>query len=400
MNKALQWIVIVTNKDLTITPLHQWFEAFLPRIIILTSANLGDAFKLHFEEVYCVEDYNNDSEFFQVANEILSKNKGDIQALCYLVEQDVERCGVLRDKHGIAGMGHNISLLFRDKNLMKAALEGHVTLPKYKRIDSNEDLDVFVNKVGYPFVLKPLNMYGSTDVIIIHNENERPKIVSGLLAEEFIDGKMFHVDGFMAEGNIFATTVSFYLNGALAFNNCLPLGSVQLENDSDDFQRVIEFTKKVVVGLPPTPTSIFHLELFEKNQSRELVFCEIACRIGGAHVYDVMNHTFGTDVVKLWLAAQMGFDWFDQLQPESRMRHGWILIPPKKGTLKAIREREMPSFVKRYIKESMLPKEYKGATMSVERIASFVVIAENSSQVEMMLKQCSLIADEVIEWAN
>ena len=120
--------------------------------------------------------------------------------------------------------------------------------------------------------------------------------------------------------------------------------------------------------------------------------------MGGAHIYDVMNRTYGTDIVKLWLAAQMGFDWFDQLQPENPERHGWVLIPPKRGTLKAIKEKEMPDFVKRYIRELDVPKNYEEATMSIDRVASFVVAGSCSDDVNKMLNECISIAEEVIEW--
>lgn len=390
-------IFLFTNKGLNITPIHEWFEEYLDDIAIFTEQPLVEEFGCYFKEVYGVQDYLNDAVFHSVANAALSDRPVPVRALCYLVEADVDRCAFLRDLHGIAGMSHADALVFRDKHLMKQRVSRHVKTPRFQMVNDGQAIAAFADEVGYPIVLKPLDRFGSLSVVVIRGVNNIPSITMPMLVEEYVDGGMYHVDGFMRNGRPFASTVSVYKNGCLAFGEGRSLGSYQLDKASAEHERVMAFTRATLQALPHTDPCLFHLEVFVRPDG-ELLFCEIAARMGGGHIYDVLNATLGADVVKLWLAAQMGLDWFDQLKPESNRRHGFLLVPPLDGTLKTVRRVDVPDYVMRSSLPQDTPRRYARAAMSVDRVASFVVHGSSSAEVAARLDDCENLVRQALVW--
>lgn len=88
----------------------------------------------------------------------------------------------------------------QDKYTQKQTFEkSGIPLPKYDKIDSIDDLKIFGNKYGYPFLLKARKYgYDGYGNATVHNEEEaikswnkfNEKEKRPLLAEEFIDFKM------------------------------------------------------------------------------------------------------------------------------------------------------------------------------------------------------------------
>ena len=165
------------------------------------------------------------------------------------------------------------------------------------------------------------------------------------MLEAFVAGPVFHMDGFTAGQELLYLSVSRYINDCLSFNESLPLGSVQLDRDSEDFRLAESFTAKVLRALPPVGFSPFHLEAFRRPDG-ELVFCEIACRLGGAHVVQALTYATGVNPARLWIRHQAGLADGPETAREladADGRYGWLLIPPRPGRLLEVREPLWPA---------------------------------------------------------
>lgn len=122
--------------------------------------------------------------------------------------------------------------------------------------------------------------------------------------------------------------VSRYINDCLAFEaGRQPLGSVVVQ-DSPLRTRVHEFARRCVSGLGMTNMP-FHLELFVTPDG-DLVFLEIAGRIGGAEVPYLLDKVFGVNLFELWLDAlcEGGARVPRQTGDPSG---GWLIIPKPAG---------------------------------------------------------------------
>ena len=82
-----------------------------------------------------------------------------------------------------------------------------IRTPKYKLVESYFDLDEFIERNGYPFVIKPLDGAGAIGVTIIKGEDELKEYLltcgtGKKLCEEYIPYDVYHVDGMVLDGTI------------------------------------------------------------------------------------------------------------------------------------------------------------------------------------------------------
>lgn len=106
--------------------------------------------------------------------------------------------------------------------------------------------------------------------------------------EESIPRSICRVDGFCVEGEVLFACTSRYVNDCLAFHDSVPLGSAQLDPGDLLAAELTQLTRAVVTAFPRTDRRLFHLEVIVDGRMGELVFCEIACRLGSGHTMETL----------------------------------------------------------------------------------------------------------------
>ncbi|MFJ6798070.1 acetyl-CoA carboxylase biotin carboxylase subunit family protein [Streptomyces sp. NPDC091268] len=138
--------------------------------------------------------------------------------------------------------------------------------------------------------------------------------------EEYVEGDILHTDALVRDGALEHAVTSRYVNKPADYATGSPLGSHQLPFDP----RHHAFARDVVRALGITSGSI-HLEFFETPR-RELVFLEIANRMGGAGVVDAhLRHT-GIHLPSHEIALTLGLPRPTPDTPTGRY-HGWLVFP-------------------------------------------------------------------------
>lgn len=159
---------------------------------------------------------------------------------------------------------------------------------------------------------------------------------NGALLEEFVEGDFFHIDGaFNATGMI--AMAHAYINSCYDhYANLKPLGSVGVD-DVALRRRLIDFAETVVAALP-LREGIFHLEVI-RTPADELIFLEIACRIGGGEIYSNFADVYNFDLFGFCVASQLG-----QSPSLSALREqdiaGWLMLndfPHRPGVFTQLR---------------------------------------------------------------
>jgi biotin carboxylase len=113
---------------------------------------------------------------------------------------------LIAETFGISGPTIMAAQISANKYLQrsKAKQEGILT-PEFALIRFKEDIYKFIESVGYPIILKPIDNRGSFGVVKVNNEHEIDKayldaIVNSysrlLIAEQFINGTEITVDGY------------------------------------------------------------------------------------------------------------------------------------------------------------------------------------------------------------
>jgi biotin carboxylase len=217
----------------------------------------------------------------------------------------------LREALGIPGMSVDTVRGFRDKQVMKErAIAAGLRVPRSARARSAAEARAAAGALGYPLVVKPISGAGSADTFEVGSEREleqvlaRTQHVRELSIEEFIDGEEFTFDCVCIDGTPAFMNVAQYLPK--------PLIARSNEWISPIITTVRELRQPAVAGgialghgilsALGMGTGFTHMEWFKKP-SGDVVFGEIGCRPGGAHLVDQMNYTCDIDLFREWARA-------------------------------------------------------------------------------------------------
>jgi predicted ATP-grasp superfamily ATP-dependent carboligase len=254
-----------------------------------------------------VEDLN-DFEALCGAVQKITDHVGPVDRLVAVSEATLAIAAEVRAALDIPGPRPEDVALYRNKLRMKEAVaKAGIRAPRFASCDNAESTVDFARATGYPLILKPVSGAGSRGVHRIEDEAALTTLLDQIDTadyelEEYVDGPIYHVDGFVGEDSqIPFMAVSRYINDCLSFEAAgQPLGSVVVQA-SPLRSRVEEFARRCVSALNMASMP-FHLELFVTAEG-DLVFLEIAGRIGGAEVPYLTEKLFGINLFQPWLDA-------------------------------------------------------------------------------------------------
>ncbi len=301
-------------------------------------------------------------------------------------EYDLERAARIRADLGIPGQSPVSALSFRDKVVMKQVAGRAVATPRFARLETFTDLIDFIDDNGYPVVVKPVKQGGSRDIVVLRDEDElvafsRRHWRDDLMAEEYIEGDIYHVDAVLADGYRFVAS-SRYLRNCLGVLSGQNNGSLQLHPRDKLAKRLEEFLDSVLDVLDTPATGAYHLEVFHTVED-ELLLCEIASRVGGSRIPALTRATYGLDLLTTWLRLSCGLPVDPAPSTPPNALHGAVAIVPPGRPVSAPR-RPPFEWVRHYQVNDKLPS---GATAqnSTSHLCFAIVEGADTLQLEQRL---------------
>ncbi|WP_433760190.1 ATP-grasp domain-containing protein [Nocardia sp. CA-135398] len=339
-----QRILLLSRKPLIERPLHEWLAEVVTDTVLITVpgalADVGADVPGRFRDCRTVTDYQ--SWFTEWTAECAAREHR-VGLVASSSEDDVLRSARLRDRLGLPGQTMASALAYRDKLIMKNT--AGVQVPRLRAIDGPTDLIEFIEEVALPVVVKPRRGSASIGVRILRDEADvtafltagelpaAPQRSGRWIAEEYIDGDFFHVDGVIADAAVVHCWPSQYNSGnAEAAQRESELSSVLLAADDPRTILLQRFAADVhrTLPTPSFPTS-FHLEAWIPAHGRP-VLCEVASRTGGALIARTYREAFGVHLSRENLRGQCGLGLELRHQPTApRRQGGWVLFPPGHG---------------------------------------------------------------------
>ncbi|MCY0946618.1 ATP-grasp domain-containing protein [Streptomyces antarcticus] len=230
----------------------------------------------------------------------------------------------------------------RDKVRMKEALAGSNL--RHPRFVAGPAPDGPLPWTGRT-VLKPRQGASSEDVTI--HETAREALDAYLKLpnarefqlEEHIDGDILHADGLVDSGRIVNLAVSRYVNKPVEYANGVPLGSHQEE--CTPAQRTLAEQVVAVLGIED---GCIHLEFFETPVG-ELVFLEVANRVGGAAVVSTHELHTGVHLPTHEIAVRLGLG-RPPAGPPSGRYHAWLSFPGHHLASGGVRTIDVPAWIR------------------------------------------------------
>ena len=233
------------------------------------------------------------------------------------VEAHVLAAAHVREQLGIHGTTSKTAWLCRDKPAMKEAVRGAgVACAASARVTSVDDAVRFVDAVGYPVILKPLDAAGASGTHRVEDDDRLHAVLTELRVadgrevaiEEFLTGHEGFYDTVSVCGKVVLDFVSHYYPNVLeAMRTRWISPQIVVTNriEHESYSEIREMGRRVVeaLGIWTSPT---HMEWFSgtgPNGEGGLKFSEIGCRPPGVGLWDLYCAANEFDLFAAWAHA-------------------------------------------------------------------------------------------------
>ena len=217
----------------------------------------------------------------------------------------------LREALGVPGLSVEKTLPFRNKELMKQALDrAGIRTPRHAAARGGDQIRAAAERIGYPLIVKPIAGAGSADT---HRVEEAAGLeeairstahVEEVSVEEFIDGEEYTFDTVSIAGEPAYWNVAWYRPRPLVARSeewISPQVVALRHPGQPQLAAGVEMGRRVLAALG-FESGFTHMEWYRKSDG-EVVFGEIGGRPPGAHQVDQMNYACDIDVFRGWADA-------------------------------------------------------------------------------------------------
>jgi formate-dependent phosphoribosylglycinamide formyltransferase (GAR transformylase) len=225
-----------------------------------------------------------------------------------VVEAHIMTCARVREAAGIPGTSTRTAWLCRDKPAMKEVLRaGGVPCAQSTAASSAAEVREFVEKVGFPVILKPRDGAGASGATRVDSVAELEPALRSLgegrsvAVEEYIEGHEGFFDTLALRGEVvheFATHYYPNVLEAMRTRWISPQFVTTNRIDSAPGYDEVKAMARKVITLLGIETSATHMEWFAGPKG--LKFSEIGCRPPGVRAWDLYNVANDMDLYREW----------------------------------------------------------------------------------------------------
>ena len=237
-----------------------------------------------------------------------------IDRIVALDEFDMENVSALREHLRIPGMGLTTVRYFRDKLAMRArAQEAGMLVPEFIHVLNHDNLREFMTRVPGPWLLKPRSQASGIGMKKIHAQEELWPWLDQLgdqqsfyLLEQFVPGSVYHVDSVASErGVVFAAAHGYGAPPLDTSHHGGVFTTRTLPRDADETKTLEEINRNLLTGLGFV-RGVTHAEFLKSHADGKFYFIEVAARVGGAYIADVIEAASGINLWREWARLEVG----------------------------------------------------------------------------------------------
>ena len=236
-----------------------------------------------------------------------------------LEEYDVITAALIREHLRIPGMGSTTARLFRDKLAMRVvAQESGMRVPDFVHLLNYNEIGEYMERIPPPWMLKPRSDVSAIGIKKLEESEQvwraidvldsRPALTersSYYLLERYVAGEVFHVDSLVEGSEVVFAGANRYGRPPMDVAHS---GGVYIshtvEHDSDDQRQLFEMNRKLIASLGLVRGAA-HAEFIKSKDDEQFYFLEIAARVGGSYIAEVLEAASGINIWREWAAIEM-----------------------------------------------------------------------------------------------
>jgi biotin carboxylase len=230
-----------------------------------------------------------------------------------LDEFDMESAAAVREHTRIPGMGASTTACFRDKLAMRTtARKAGILVPEFCGVFNYDDLRAYMARIPAPWLLKPR---AEASALGIRKINEQEQLwrrldelgdeQSRFLLEQFVPGEIFHVDSIISERKMVFAVVHQYGRPPL---QVMHEGGVfttrTVDREGRDWNRLTKINAKLAPALGMV-RGVTHTEFIKAHADDRHYFLEIAARVGGAFISELVETATGVNLWREWAKLEV-----------------------------------------------------------------------------------------------
>ena len=230
-----------------------------------------------------------------------------------LDEFDLEVAALVREHMRLPGMGTTATAFYRDKLAMRTgAREAGFLVPEFCRVLNYDELREYMARVPAPWLLKPRAEASALGIRKIEEReqlwralDELGDLQSNYLLEEFVAGDIFHVDSIVSGGKVVFSVAHQYGRPPM---QVMHEGGVfttrTVDRASRDWQGLTEMNARLAPALGMMH-GVTHGEYIKAQGDGRYYFLEIAARVGGAFIADLVAASTGVNLWREWAKLEV-----------------------------------------------------------------------------------------------
>ncbi|HEX3184308.1 MAG TPA: ATP-grasp domain-containing protein [Pyrinomonadaceae bacterium] len=249
----------------------------------------------------------------------LARNRR-IDRVVALEEFDVVTAALMREHLCLPGLSSSRAKVFRDKLSMAVhATKAGINVPEFVPLVNRDEVNEFMERVPAPWIIKPRSdvsaigirrVADAGEVMRTMDEmNERENLrerASYYLLARFVAGEVFHVDSVVNDGKVvFAGANQYGRPPMQVAHQGGAYISRTLERGSVDERALFDTNKKLVKALR-LERGATHAEFIKSDDDGKFYFLEIAARVGGAYIAEVLDAATGVNLWREWARLEIG----------------------------------------------------------------------------------------------
>lgn len=271
-------------------------------------------------DVKTVEDDALPSEYVRAIANIAGSRA--IDRVVGLDEFDVMTAARVREHLQMPGMTSSHALRFRDKLSMRnIASNAGIPCPEFTGVFNKRAVDKFLNEVEPPLIVKPryeVSAFGIrkcetandvwdvlTDLDSRDNWRDHP---SQFVLEKFINGNVFHVDSIVENGKVLVCGVSQYGTPPFSVTH---YGGVFTSSivpyRSKERKELVKLNQQLLTAFR-YERGVSHAEFLQSEADGQFYLLEVACRVGGAYIANVLEHACNFNLWREWAKLETATD--------------------------------------------------------------------------------------------
>jgi len=230
-----------------------------------------------------------------------------------LDEFDLEMAAQAREHMRIPGMGVSTTANYRDKLAMRTtARDKGFLVPEFCRVMNYDELREYMQQAPAPWLLKPRSEASALGIRKIDEPEQLWRALDELgdrqshyVLERFVPGDIFHVDSIVSEGKVVFSVVHQYGRPPM---QVMHEGGVfttrTVDRNSQDWQDLTRINADLAPGLGMA-RGVTHAEYIKAHADGKYYFLEIAARVGGAFISDLVEVSTGVSLWREWAKLEV-----------------------------------------------------------------------------------------------